>query len=50
MRPANNARFVFLNPRAKDFYVHWKRAADDIVARLRAEAARNPYDRRLKTG
>jgi transcriptional regulator with XRE-family HTH domain len=47
VRPANNARFVFLNPRATDFYVDWERAANDIVAILRAEAGRNPYDRGL---
>jgi transcriptional regulator with XRE-family HTH domain len=47
VRPANNARFVFLNPRAKDFYVEWDRIADDIVATLRAQAGRDPYDKRL---
>jgi transcriptional regulator with XRE-family HTH domain len=47
VRPANNARFVFLNPRATDFYVDWERAADDIVAILHAEAGRNPYDKGL---
>lgn len=46
-RPANSARFVFLDPRATDFFVDWERAADDIVAILRAEAGRNPYDRKL---
>lgn len=35
-RPANSARFVFLDPRATDFFVDWERAADDIVAILRA--------------
>lgn len=47
VRPANTARFVFLNPRATDFYVDWERTANDIVAVLRAEAGRNPYDRGL---
>jgi transcriptional regulator with XRE-family HTH domain len=46
-RPANNARFVFLDPRATDFYTDWERAANDIVAILRSEAGRNPYDRNL---
>jgi hypothetical protein len=46
-QPANNARFVFLDPRATDFYVDWERAANDIVAILRSEAGRNPYDRNL---
>jgi transcriptional regulator with XRE-family HTH domain len=47
VRPANNARFVFLNPRSTEFFVDWERAANDIVAILRAEAGRNPYDRAL---
>ena len=47
VRPANNARFVFLNPRSMEFFVDWERAANDIVAILRAEAGRNPYDRAL---
>jgi len=47
-RPANAARFVFLDPaRAADFFVDWERAADDAVAILRFEAGRNPYDRGL---
>ncbi len=47
IRPANNARFVFLNPRSRDFFVDWERAADDIVAMLRSEAGHNPYDKAL---
>jgi transcriptional regulator with XRE-family HTH domain len=47
VRPANNARFVFLNPRSMEFFVDWERAANDIVGLLRAEAGRNPYDRAL---
>jgi transcriptional regulator with XRE-family HTH domain len=46
-RPANTARFAFLDPRATRFYVDWERTANDIVAVLRAEAGRNPYDRGL---
>ena len=46
-RPANTARFAFLDPRARDFYVDWQRTANDIVAVLRAEAGRHPYDRGL---
>jgi transcriptional regulator with XRE-family HTH domain len=46
-RPVNNARFAFLNPRAKDFFVEWDRIADDTVAILRAQAGRDPYDKRL---
>ena len=47
VRPANSARFVFLDPRARSFYVDWETTAHDIVATLRGEAGRNPYDRAL---
>jgi transcriptional regulator with XRE-family HTH domain len=47
VRPVNHARFVFLNPRALDFYGDWERAANDTVAILRSEAGRDPYDRGL---
>jgi MmyB-like transcription regulator ligand binding domain len=47
VRPANAARFVFLEPRATEFYVEWERVAHDVVALLRAEAGRDPYDRAL---
>ncbi len=47
VRPVNVARFVFLNPRARDFFLDWDRAAGDLVANLRTEAGRNPYDRAL---
>ena len=43
-RPANHARFNFLNPRARDLYPDWERGADDAVALLRTEAGRDPYD------
>ena len=46
-RPANHARFTFLNPGAHDLYPDWERAANDGVALLRAEAGRDPYDRDL---
>ena len=46
-RPANHARFVFLDPRAQRFFLDWERAADDTVAMLRAEAGRDPHDRNL---
>lgn len=47
VRPPNSARFLFLNPRATEFFVDWDRIAHDAVAILRAEAGRDPYDRRL---
>ena len=46
-QPPNTARFVFLDPRATTFYVDWDRVANDVVAVLRAEAGRDPYDREL---
>ncbi len=46
-RPVNNARFVYLDPAAHDFFTDWERAADDIAAMLRSEAGRNPHDKQL---
>jgi transcriptional regulator with XRE-family HTH domain len=46
-RPANTARFVFLDPRATSFYLDWEQVATDAVAILRSEAGRDPYDRAL---
>lgn len=44
---ANHARFAFLDPRARDFWIDWERAANDTVGVLRGEAGRNPYDKSL---
>ena len=46
-RPVNNARFVFLDPRAETFYDDWERVAGECVAILRWAAGRDPYDRDL---
>ena len=46
-QPANSARFAFLDPAARDFYADWERTAKDLVAHLRSEAGRNPFDRQL---
>jgi hypothetical protein len=46
-QPANSARFTFLDAAAHDFYADWERTARDLVAHLRSEAGRNPYDRDL---
>jgi hypothetical protein len=43
----NFARFVFLDPRAEEFFADWERAAKDVAALLRLEAGRNPFDREL---
>jgi transcriptional regulator with XRE-family HTH domain len=45
--PANTARFIFLDERAPDFYLDWDSATNDVLAVLRSEAGRNPYDRDL---
>ena len=44
---ANMARFIFLDPGAAEFFHDWEQVANDAVAILRAEAGRDPYDRRL---
>jgi transcriptional regulator with XRE-family HTH domain len=46
-RPANPARFLFLDPRAAEFYLDWEPIARDTVALLRSLAGRDPYDRGL---
>jgi transcriptional regulator with XRE-family HTH domain len=43
-QPANSARFTFLDPAAVDFYPEWDRLAGELVAALRSQAGRNPYD------
>ena len=47
VRPPNNARFIFLDPHATEFFRDWDKVANDTVALLRAEAGRDPYDRGL---
>ena len=46
-RPANNARFLFLDPAAPEFYPDWERQAQDVVAMLRTEAGQSPHDKAL---
>ena len=38
---------MFLDPRATNLFVDWDRVANDVVATLRTEAGRDPYDRGL---
>ena len=45
--PVNSARYVFLDPSARDFYIEWDRAASDVVAILPPAAGREPDDRDL---
>ncbi|GAA3105147.1 helix-turn-helix transcriptional regulator [Streptosporangium carneum] len=42
--PANIARFQFLDPAGPAFFPDWDTAADTIVALLRTEAGRDPYN------
>ncbi|MFF0770751.1 helix-turn-helix transcriptional regulator [Nonomuraea wenchangensis] len=45
--PPNIARFQFLDPAGRDFFPQWDTAADTIVALLRTEAGRDPYNKDL---
>lgn len=44
-QPVNAARFVFLDARAQTFYRDWESNTRQIVALLRVEAGRSPFDR-----
>ncbi|AXJ11872.1 helix-turn-helix transcriptional regulator [Arthrobacter sp. PM3] len=46
-RLPNQARYIFLDPGAADFYPDWRAIAATTVAMLRLEAGRNPHDRAL---
>jgi transcriptional regulator with XRE-family HTH domain len=46
-RPVNLARFVFLDPKSREFYGDWDGIAHAAVGSLRAQAGRDPYDRAL---
>jgi hypothetical protein len=45
--PANMARFTYLDPRAREFFADWNRAAKECVAALRTQVGRDPFDRDL---
>lgn len=45
--PFSLARFVFLDPYAKAFFLDWDTVARDMVGALRTQAGRDPYDRGL---
>jgi hypothetical protein len=45
--PFNLARFMFLDPHAKAFFVDWETIAKDMVGSLRGQAGRDPSDRNL---
>ncbi|HEX6340956.1 helix-turn-helix transcriptional regulator [Umezawaea sp.] len=47
-RPANTARFVYLEPEAaRAFFVDHDRIVRDVAAKLRTEAGRDPHDEEL---
>ncbi|WP_444963810.1 helix-turn-helix transcriptional regulator [Nocardiopsis sp. M1B1] len=46
-RTPNTARFIFLDPRARDYYVDWPLARRTTAAMMRLEAGRNPLDGEL---
>ncbi|GAA1183098.1 helix-turn-helix transcriptional regulator [Streptomyces hebeiensis] len=46
-QPPNFARYVFLDPRAEDFYADINQAKNLLVAILRATAGRDPLDKQV---
>ncbi|MDU0347466.1 helix-turn-helix transcriptional regulator [Actinomyces sp. MRS3W] len=40
----NMARFLFLDPRARQFFPNWQEGAEDLVSMLRLDAGANPAD------
>lgn len=48
VRPANMARFMFLDPEAPRYYPDWEHMATDTVALLRTEAGIDPHDKALQ--
>ncbi|AEM83134.1 helix-turn-helix domain-containing protein [Streptomyces violaceusniger] len=46
-RPANIARFQFLNPTSRDFFPDWDTSVNTTVSLLRTEAGRAPHDNDL---
>jgi transcriptional regulator with XRE-family HTH domain len=45
--PTNLARFTFIDPAGREFFVDWDDVANATVAILRTEAGRDPADRNL---
>lgn len=43
--PLNLARYVFCDARSRTFFPDWSTVSRDMVAALRIEAGKNPYDR-----
>jgi hypothetical protein len=47
-RPPNLARYLFLDPGAREYYRDWSGVANDVVAVLRSEAGVDPHDKPLQ--
>jgi hypothetical protein len=45
--PLNLARYLFLDPQSRGFFLDWEHVADDLVGTLRAQAGRDPRDKPL---
>jgi transcriptional regulator with XRE-family HTH domain len=45
--PLNLARYLFLDPHSRGFFVDWDVVADDLVGALRVHVGRDPRDRDL---
>lgn len=48
VQPPNTARYLFLDPRARDFYFDWDLAANNVVAVLRSASGQYPDDTGLQ--
>lgn len=45
--PLNLARYLFLDPHSRGFFLDWDHVADDQVGALRVQAGRSPLDKAL---
>jgi transcriptional regulator with XRE-family HTH domain len=45
--PLNLARYLFLDPLSRGFFLDWDRVADDLVGALRVQVGRDPRDKGL---
>ena len=45
--PLNLARYLFLDPHSRGFFLDWDDVADDLVGALRVQAGRDPRDKGL---
>ena len=45
--PLNLARYIYLEPHSRGFFLDWDDVADDLTGALRIEAGRDPQDRAL---